>query len=134
MKIIEDLKACWSGLAMPQGFIADISDPTEATHELGDVETYFRGRHWSDVDPEDREIGYMCPLYWMNENAAKYYSLSYLVYLYSIRAIKSEHNVAENTVHYFESDLSILAALSREQQALANRVICDYRSSAQLIE
>lgn len=132
MKIVEDLKVCWSDLSVPIGFIEDISDPTEATHELGDVETYFRGRHWSDVDPEDSEICYMCPLLWMNEDAAKYYSLSYLVYLCSTNTLESKLNVQENTVHYFESELSILADLSREEQALVNKVINEFRSRAQV--
>ncbi|WP_415891308.1 hypothetical protein ACMXYV_08330 [Neptuniibacter sp. SY11_33] len=117
----------WKSIPKPKGFIADISSASEADMELGDVESYFPGKAWSEVDPEHYDIRYMCPLMWMNESSAKYYALSFLTYLASDRARNTEYEVPSMAVDYFEGEFSILPKLSSQQQRFAKEVIRLYK-------
>lgn len=117
----------WKSISKPKDFIADISSASEADMELGDVESYFPGKAWSEVDPEHYDIRYMCPLMWMNESSAKYYTLSFLTYLASDRARNTEYEVPSMAVDYFEGEFSILPKLSSQQQRFAKEVIRLYK-------
>lgn len=117
----------WKSIPKPKGFIADISSASQADMELGDVESYFPGKAWSEVDPEHYDIRYMCPLMWMNESSAKYYTLSFLTYLASDRARNTEYEVPSMAVDYFEGEFSILPKLSSQQQRFAKDVIRRYK-------
>ena len=128
MKITDELVDAWKDIKKPNGFVADIEAKSEAEMEYGDIENYFSGLGWREVNPEADNIRYMCPLIWMNIDAAKYYSLSYLVYLASSHAIETQYDVPEMVLDYFaDSEFSILSKLTKVQQTTANKAIEIYK-------
>lgn len=128
MSLKNELIRSWASIKMPRGFVADIESTDQAHAEYKDVEDYFSGRSWDDVDPEADGIRYMCPLLWMTEEAAKYYALSYLVYLLSPESTETEYDTPGSAVHYFESGFSILRQLDPSQKMLAEQVISGFKT------
>ena len=130
MQIIEALQKAWKDVKKPTGFVADIRSKSEAEMEFGDIERYFSGLSWQEVNPDAKVIRYMSPLLWMNDNAAQYYSLSFLIFLVSPQALKTIYETPNMTVQYFtDSEFSILSKMSKHQQKLAQQAIEIYQQN-----
>jgi len=129
MNMIQRITELWKNEMKPQGFVADIPSKSESVMEYGDIEEYFPGLGWDEVDPEYIELRHMCALMYMNDQAAKYYAQSYLAYLASERATETLYNVPDDAVWYFEGEFSILPKLNKEQRELAQEIVANYESS-----
>lgn len=114
----------WKSLKKPSGFVADITSTSEAEHELGDVELYFRNKSHTDVFAFNQVTGYMpLPLLWMNDESALYYSQVYLRYF-----VKNYQNIEcldniELSLSYFKIDFKKLAGVTEEQVNTVKKII-----------
>jgi hypothetical protein len=107
------IDAAWSEVRRPPGFVADVASDAELTHELREVEAYFRGRAHGDVDVADWKARHMCALPWMRAEAAVYYAQCYL------RFVASNPDPDSPVLPYIEGSLldpTFQSGLSQEQK------------------
>jgi len=123
-RFLQNIDKEWKHLKKPSGFVADITSKSEAEHELGDVESYFRNRNQIDVIAFNQTTGYMpLPLLWMNNESALYYSQVYLRFFIKNYQDIEYLDYIDMSLSYFKTDFKKLNGVTREQANIAKRIV-----------